>query len=97
MIRVFQMNDMEWWAGEGTPEEMLAAYMAETGVSREEATDDPDGLPSPLTDEEMESEMMVETDDDDQPTGRKTSFRAVLDGMIASGQKFPCLFACTEY
>ena len=28
-IRIFAMNDCEWWAGDCTPEEILAAAMKE--------------------------------------------------------------------
>ncbi len=98
-IRVFVMNDMEWWAGACTPEEMLAYYMHETGVTREEALgdDDPNALPEPLTDEQMDKLRIAEVDENERPTGQRPTFREALDAMIAAGQEFPCLFASTEW
>jgi hypothetical protein len=69
---------------------MLEAYMRFTGVSREDATGEPDGLPEPLTDEAMGRLMFVEDDD-----SRKT-FRVKLDELIILGQKFPCFFATSD-
>jgi hypothetical protein len=47
-LQVFAISDFDWWAGDCTPQEVLAAYMASTGVSHEEATGCADLWPTPL-------------------------------------------------
>ncbi len=89
-IQIWEINDMEWWAGEGPAEAILEDYMRVTNVSREDATGDPDGLPEPLTGKAMDRLMFVEDDD-----SRKT-FRTKLAELIAAGQKFPCFFAASD-
>lgn len=90
-IRVFSINDHEWAAGACTPEEMLAWYMDETGVTREEATGAEDGLPEELSPEAMQ-ELNFVCDD-----GSRHSFAEELRLMVERGDKFPCFFASTEY
>ncbi|HZR33806.1 MAG TPA: hypothetical protein VFA75_00420 [Nevskia sp.] len=90
-IKVFSMNDHEWTAGACTPEEMLAWYMDQTGVSREEATGEEDGIPEELSPEAMQ-ELTFVCDD-----GSRHSFVEELRLMVERGDKFPCFFASTEY
>ncbi len=92
-IRVFEINDVEWWAGDCTPEEMLKFYMDETGVTHEEATGSEDEYPKPLTEEEMDKMKFC---DEDNPSVKRT-FREELQRMIDGGAKFPSFFATTEF
>jgi hypothetical protein len=87
-VRVWKMNEEEWWAAVGTAEEVLADYMRITGVSREDATGEEDGLPALVSDEAMELMKF-------QDGGGKT-FREELAAMITAGHKFPCLFAASS-
>lgn len=94
-IQVFEINDCEWWAGEGTPADILAAYMLETGVSHEDATGDADQYPRPLTNAEMDCLMYF--DDEIRDLGTARTFRQQLAQMVKAGEKFPCFFATTEF
>ena len=87
-VRVWKMNEEEWWAAVGTTEEVLADYMRIMVVSREEATGEEDGLPTLVSDEAMERLKF-------QDGGRKT-FGEELAAMITAGHKFPCLFAASS-
>jgi hypothetical protein len=92
-VRIFEINDSEWWVGDCTPEEILAAAMKETGCTREEVTGDEDGLPREISDEALDRLQFCVNED----RTNKISFRAQLAHLVESGQKFPCLFASTEF
>lgn len=94
-IKVFQINDMEWYAGTGTPEQILTSYMKNTGCSHEDATGDIEDLPRELTDDEMDK--LKFTYQDDKKLKNSISFRDQLNKMIADRVEFPCHFACTEW
>ena len=87
-IKVFQLNDCDWWAGYDL-ESVKKAYVKETGMSLEEAFDDP----RELTDEEMDTlKHWGDEGDNKEPI----TFRQELDRMIESGFEFPWFFASTE-
>lgn len=95
-VKVFQINDCDWWAGYDA-ESVLAAYMQETGCDREEALGIIDGIyPQELTEDDLLTNMIT-NDSDDGEEKEKEPFREALDKMIASGLPFPCFFASTEY
>jgi hypothetical protein len=96
-VRVFEINDCEWWAGDCTPEEMLADYIKDTGCTHEQATGDTDTLPRELSDSEMDLLMFTDTDENERRTGEPRPFREQLAIEVAAGGTFPRLFACTEY
>lgn len=91
-IKVFRVNDYEWWAGESA-EEVLAACMKESGLSADEVCDGPDNIPEQLSDKTMNSLMYL----DDQKLNKKVTFATALKHMIKEGVSFPCLFAATDY
>jgi hypothetical protein len=97
-IKVFRMNDWDWWAGE-TESVTIAAYLEERDFFEGELPTDAVKDPRELSDEEMETLKFVDGDDpinaDGTPGGTLT-FRAALDQMISRGDKFPCYFASTE-
>lgn len=95
-VKVFQINDDEWWAGEGTPEDILKAYMEAYGCTHEDATGDVEDLPVPLTDEQMDR-MTFGLGEDGQPLAQPITFREFLATMQARGDQFPRLFAATNY
>jgi hypothetical protein len=95
-ITVWQINDMEWFVGAGTPESILTWYMEEHGLSHEEATGDEDELPRALSDHELDTLKFRDCDENERPTGIVRTFREQLAIEIAEGGTFPRLFASTE-
>lgn len=88
MIKVFRINDYDWWAGEDI-ESVKAAYKKETGLTDDEAFDEPGAL----TAEQMRScEFYPDCD-----TSRAIQFKTALRKMVRDGKKFPRFFATTEY
>ena len=88
-IKVFRLNDYEWWAGEDL-DSIRSAYQRETGID----PDDPDeGFESPhvLLSEQMDSHIMREFDEDFEP-GHKPdgypTFQQYLDLLLRQGRKF---------
>lgn len=92
-VQVFEVNDMEWWAGECTPEELLVAYMNETGCTHEESTGDESELPRPLGDSEMNG-LNIRIIDEKTDTHTSLTFRQYLSKIVSEGKTFPCIFAC---
>ena len=90
-MKVFKLNDCEWWAGESL-EEIKLVYLKETGVSEEEAFDNP----HELSDEEMDYYKFM-FDESDTPLREPVTFRQKLAEMIKEGEEFPAFFASTEY
>jgi hypothetical protein len=97
-IQVFQINDCEFFVGQGTPQQMLDAYMEHTGFSREESIGPPgrEVMPRPLTDEEMETMTFV--DEDQSRRSFKAQLQLILDGMdpVIKPADMPCFFGSTE-
>lgn len=91
-VQIFELNDCEWWAGECSPGELLAAYMLETGLSHEAATGDVSTLPRVLSDEELDR-LMFRFDDETGPLDPPRSFREELATLVAECAEFPCHFA----
>ena len=89
-IKIFRLNEMEWWAGESM-EDCVTAAMDLSGLCKEELLEDFEQ--GEVSAEGMEKLTFVE---DDEAETKKT-FRQKLDEMIAAGEKFPCCFAVTEY
>jgi len=87
MIKVFRLNDYEYWAGENL-ETVKAEYLRQTGVPENEAFDDPEEI----TPDEMATRPLM----DDGDSTIKT-FADGLAGMLRDGTKVPCYFAGTEY
>jgi hypothetical protein len=99
-IKVFRMNDCDWYAGE-TAEDASRAMAgwngyAETPEGIEQAKKELTINPVELTPEEMEGTQFAYVDGDDHYIGRMC-FRERLAEMIADGDEFPSFFASTEY
>ena len=89
-IKVYALNDFEWWAGPSL-ESCIREAMHQTGLVRDEVVEDS----REVSREELE-QMTIhpdcsDLDPDDAITGAK--WLAVLKN---SGEKFPCLFSTTE-
>lgn len=93
-VRVFAINDCEWWAGACTPEEILAAYIAETGCTHEEATGDESELPEELT--LLQMHQLEFKSDGHKLLDVPKTFIDELNRLVKAGAKFPCSFACID-
>ncbi len=86
-VKVFAMNDCDWWAAE-TLDEAKTAYLDQTGMTE---ADGPFDDPYELDAKAMDRLRFSDND------GAVRTFREQLERMLASGQKFPAFFASTEY
>ncbi len=83
-MKVFEMNDIEWWAGPDH-ETTKEAYLINCDSDLEDIE-----TMRELSDKEMEeTEYFDETE--------KLSFKEHLKNLQAKGTTFPCFFASTEY
>lgn len=87
-MKVFMLNEYEWWAAE-TLEEAISACIEQEGISRNEAYDE--SYARELSDEAMESTKFYDDD------GNVFTFKERLEAMIEAGCSFPCPFASTEF
>ena len=89
-IQVYEMNDMEWWAGPDK-ESTIEAALKEWGMSREEAFDRFNPVENVC---EMDLDKnTVNINEDCAPEGPIISYRENLRLELAKGTKFPCFFA----
>lgn len=96
-IKIFQMDDYTWYAGE-TAESCILKMMEDTGMTREDILCDDEDFPAEISDEQYDKYYFLEDDaEGNERKGEKKTFRQKLDEMIESGAKFPCFFATTEY
>lgn len=89
-IKIFKLNDCDWFAAR-TMEEAIACARAEFDYGDDSIED-----PHELTDEELDTHLFQFRNDYDRPL-ESMSFRAALAKRIADGERFPYLFASTEY
>jgi hypothetical protein len=102
MIKIFQMSEHDWFAAE-TLDEAKQAVMKTFGPPAEGQTVEEffdemlEGYePHELTDEELSHTQFTEVDDYEESIASK-SFRQKLAEMVAAGEKFPCIFASSEF
>lgn len=101
-MKIFNMDDVEWWAGESL-EAVKAAYLAEhAGVeSAELDPNSPEDMEAmiadarELTEEEMDG-LVYRTGVFRHGEELLRTFRRELAEKIAAGIEFPCPFASTE-
>ena len=93
-IKIFRVNDYEWWAGIDI-ESIGAAYKEATGI---DPADDDEGFDNPYEVSEAGMSKLIHWGEG-EPDGEqaKCTFAEMLQQMIAQGQEFPCYFAGTEY
>lgn len=93
-IKVFEMNDCEWWAGESLEAvigEMCHQLACDDKAElQREGYIDEDGTCSEIARETLEKAKYRYED------GSQTTCFAVLQNLISSGHKFPCLIGSTE-
>lgn len=90
-VQVYELNDMEWWAGRDKASTIAAALKA-WGMTEAEAF--PPGL-NPVEDVyEMDLDKnTVNINEDCLPEGPIITYRENLRAEIARGAEFPCFFA----
>lgn len=89
-IKVFKVSDCDWFAAKTAKE---ARQCAIEWTENDEWEWDEDEIEE-LTDEQMNRFTYRE---EDEPEATRRTFREELDRMIARGDKFPCMFASTDY
>lgn len=91
-IRVYRMDDNEWWAGES-----LEACVAEgrRQCGDECYPDDPDEQHE-LTEQEMQQLVFIDESDGAEPPVQRT-FAEELARRIAAGEQFPQPFAAEDW
>ena len=83
-LKVFRLNLFEWWAGYDLAT-VKSAYLAESGMAKEEAFDEMEELPQ----DAMKTLRIYPN-----PYAKESSsFQEELARMVAEGQVFPCSFA----
>lgn len=93
MIRVWQVDEVNWYAAE-TLEEARQAYRDDIGSDAANECMSDCAEPEPVTEEEMLKYKMCHIDEPGHPI---VTFAEALKEMIDNGIKFPAAFASTEY
>lgn len=88
-IKIFRMNDLDWWAGRDI-KSVKEAYLKEMDLDEDEAFDDC----CELTDEQADR-LKIFYDPPDKDKIR--TLREQLQIMVDGGRTFPCFFASTEW
>lgn len=86
-MRVFRMDDLEWWAGESL-EACVSEGRAQCG--QDCYPDDPSEQYE-LTDEQMQQKTFIDED------GGTCTFAEELARRVAAGEQFPQPFAATDW
>jgi hypothetical protein len=89
-IKIFQLNECDWWAGPDL-ESCIAAAIDQLSLDRDEVVDN---KTHELTDAEADTLTFVEWDD---PVPDNFTFRKALECAVTRGDKFPQSFASTEW
>ena len=90
-IRVYRMDDNEWWAGASLAD-CVAEGQRQCGV---ECYSDPDEQYE-LTDEQMQRLVFIDESDGAEPPVKRT-FAEELARRIAAGEAFPQQFAAEDW
>lgn len=85
-IKVFALDDIEWWAGESLKSCLEEARRQAGADCYPESSDQHE-----VSDEAMQ--VLIFEDED----GTRRTFAEQLLREIASGASFPCIFAATEW
>ena len=96
-MKVFQMNDCDWWAGENL-DDCLKGMAEEMGTEVEKLSDD--GYidePFELSEKTLNESTFVDNLEAPIEKQIRRTFKEELNRLVATGAKFPCLFATTEF
>lgn len=86
-IKVFKLDDYDWWAGENLTE-VIAAAREQCGA---ETYEDAETDAFEVSSESMQTLRYVDED------GTERTFAEELQRMIDAKTSFPCVFASTEF
>lgn len=98
-IKIFKMNDCDWWAAETleqAKEDCVTTFGGRYPEDAEEFLDDVREVPGG----NMSKLRFVDPDESDETTASgyvERTFRQELNDRIERGEKFPQPFASTEY
>jgi hypothetical protein len=99
-MQVWQVNDYEWWAGEGL-DAIKLAHHTQTGIDPEDEEEGGFDSPRLLDDAAMNKLRFCHDDGDPVEIAKyghtECSFADRLKELEAEGASFPCFFAGTEY
>jgi len=88
-IKVFQLDDCDWWAGES----LEACIEAGREACGKGCYEDAEAEGYQVSDEAMRT-LKIRRDEDSQ---EPITFETYLAELIAAGEKFPVYFASTEF
>jgi hypothetical protein len=83
-VKVFRLTLFDWWAGYDLAS-VKSAFLAESGMAKEEAFDEEEELPP----DAMETVRIYPN----RYAKESSTFQEELARMVAEGQVFPCYFA----
>ena len=83
-VKVFRLNLSDWWAGYDLAS-VKSAYLAESGLAKEEAFGEEEELPQGALDT-----VRIYPN---RYAKESSTFQQELARMVAEGQEFPCYFA----
>ena len=84
IVKVFRVSLFDWWAGYDLAT-VKSAYLAESGLAKEEAFDVEEELP--------QDAMDIVRIYPNRYAKESSTFQQELARMVAEGQEFPCYFA----
>ncbi len=90
--RVFEMTDLPEYYVARSLEEAKAAYLRDCGEDCAEYVEDA----CELSDDALNRLTILMTDEDEEPTGEKPTFREYLDSLVAGGLDRAQFFAGSE-
>lgn len=93
-VHIWAINDMEWWIGPGTREQIRASVIEQYGEVFEE---EPDDYPELLSDEALDTLKFCYSGEDNFDCTLVRTFREQLAKEIAEGVESPRMFACEDY
>ena len=83
-VKVFKLTLVDWWAGYDLAS-VKSAFLAESGMAKEEAFDEEEELPP----DAMETVRIYPN----RYAKESSTFQEELARMVAEGKQFPCYFA----
>jgi hypothetical protein len=95
-VKVYAVSDMYWWAAYDAEEAFVdhTNFLAASGMDEEDIEEEVYSLEDVCEVNEIDMNRLEYMDDDGDGTH---SFARQLEIMIEKGDKFPSMFACTEY
>ena len=93
-VHIWAINDMEWWIGAGTREQIREAVTEEYGEVFEDGDDE---YPKVLSDDALDVLKFCYSGEDNFDCTLVRTFREQLAIEVADGLDAPRMFACEEW